>query len=276
MAGRGKIGQVLRGGPGERSSPSLPSNSPPSPLYGLVGEGGAKGPLFPDRTRILKGLGEGGLGGGIVNGLQPLAPSPQLPHPQLTGVIFTGGLSRRLGRDKATLSLAGKPLAWWVAEALAPVVAELWLITNQPLAHFALGLPLVTDLKPFTGPAGALLTALFFARTPWVLAAAVDNPFLAPPLLAALAGKAAQTPRPAVVCQSTRGLEPFPGLYNVRLLSPLTDFLKSDRRPTRFLEVCRPQVLAGEEVAALDPQGQSFFNLNTPEDLEKAAGWLAA
>lgn len=195
-------------------------------------------------------------------------------HPQLTGAILAGGYSRRLGQDKATLPLLGKPLVRWVAEALAKVSSECWLITNHPQAHLSLGLPLVTDLWPFQGPAGGLLAALFYARTTWVLAAAVDNPFLAPELMAELQTRAARTSRPAVVCQSPWGLEPFPGLYAVRLLPQLTSFLKSDRRPTRFLSVCRPEIISPEVVHRLDPEGHSFFNLNRPDDLERAMTWL--
>ncbi len=199
---------------------------------------------------------------------------PDKKHPQLTGAILAGGYSRRLGQDKATLPLLGKPLARWVAEALAQVSVECWLITNQPQEHLTLGLPLVTDLWPFQGPAGGLLTALFYARTPWVLAAAVDNPFLAPELLEELCSRAARTSRPTVVCQSPWGLEPFPGLYAVRLLPRLTAFLKNDRRPTRLLSVCRPEIIPPETVQQLDPEGRSFFNLNTPKDLDRAIIWL--
>jgi len=195
--------------------------------------------------------------------------------PRLTGAILAGGFSRRLGQDKAALPLGGKPLALRVHEALAPLVSTSWLITNQPLAHLALGLPLVTDLRPFQGPAGGLLTALFYARTPWVLAAAVDNPFLVPALLAELVARAGRTTRPAVICRSPRGLEPFPGVYSVRLLPALQDFLQTDRRLTRFLEGCRPLILPETEVQALDPQAHSFFNLNTPQDLHRALAWLA-
>jgi molybdopterin-guanine dinucleotide biosynthesis protein A len=207
--------------------------------------------------------------------MPPRQPNGAPGGSRLTGAILAGGFSRRLGQDKTALQLAGKPLALWVNQALAPLVATCWLITNQPLAHLALGLPLLTDLRPFLGPAGGLLTALFSARTPWVLAAAVDNPFLAPALLAELAARAGRTSRPAVVCRSPRGLEPFPGVYAVRLLPALQDFLQADRRPTRFLEVCRPQVLSETEVLALDPEGRSFFNLNTPGDLQRAEAWLA-
>ncbi len=193
----------------------------------------------------------------------------------LTGAILAGGFSRRLGQDKASLRLGRIPLALRVAAALAPLVTTRWLVTNHPLTHLALGLPLVTDLVPFQGPAGGLLTALFYARTPWVLVAAVDNPFLAPALLAKLAARAARTSRPAVVCRSPRGLEPFPGAYAVRLLPALRDFLQTDRSPTRFLEKCRPQIVSELEVHSLDPEGRSFFNLNTPQDLTQAVAWLS-
>jgi molybdopterin-guanine dinucleotide biosynthesis protein A len=195
--------------------------------------------------------------------------------PQLTGAILAGGFSRRLGQDKAALPLGGTPLALRVDAALASLAPTRWLVTNHPLAHLALHLPLITDLLPFQGPAGGLLTALFYARTPWVLVAAVDNPFLAPALLAELAAQTARTSRPAIVCRSSRGLEPFPGAYAVRLLPALQNFLQTDRSLTRFLERCRPQILSESALRPLDPEGRSFFNLNTPQDLAQAAAWLA-
>jgi molybdopterin-guanine dinucleotide biosynthesis protein A len=194
---------------------------------------------------------------------------------RLTGAILAGGFSRRLGQDKAALRLGGQPLALRVASALAPLVTTCWLVTNHPLAHLTLGLPLITDLRPFQGPAGGLLTALFYARTPWVLVAAVDNPFLAPALLTKLAACAARTSRTAVVCRSPRGLEPFPGVYAVRLLPALRDFLQIDRSPTRFLQTFRSQIISESEVLALDPEGRSFFNLNTPNELAQAEAWLS-
>ena len=126
----------------------------------------------------------------------------------------------------------------------------------------------------FSGAGGRPAHRPVLRPDPWVLAAAVDNPFLAPELVAELAARAARTSRPAVVCQSPWGLEPFPGLYAVRLLPQLTAFLKSDRRPTRFLSVCRPEIIPPEAVLQLDPEGRSFFNLNTPEDLARATAWL--
>ena len=196
--------------------------------------------------------------------------------PEVTGAILAGGCSRRLGQDKVTLRLEGQPLARWVAGALRPAVAELWLVTNHPLAHLCLGLPLVTDLVPFLGPVGGLATALFYARTPWVLLASADAPFLNADLAAALAGAAGRLSRPALVCRSARGLEPFPGLYAARLLPRVQDFLQQNQSFMAFLERVRPQVWEAETWRAFDPEGASFFNLNEPDDLARLEGRAAA
>lgn len=187
----------------------------------------------------------------------------------VTGAILAGGESRRLGRDKATLRLGGLPMASWVARALAPAVAELLLVTNHLHEHLALNLPLVTDLVPFQGPLGGLATALFYARTPWVLLTATDSPFLSPCLVAALAGAAARTSRPAIICRTARGLEPFPGLYAVRLLNRLQDFLKDRRTFMAFVDPLRPEVWGPEAWGTHDPVGASFENLNRPHDLAR-------
>lgn len=174
-----------------------------------------------------------------------------------------------MGRDKAALRLAGKPLACRVAEVLGPVVTELWLVTNHPEAHQALGLPLVTDLIPFQGPVGGLATALFYARTPWVLLASADAPFLSRDLAFALAAAAGKISRPALVCGGELGLEPFPGLYATRLLPRLQDFLKGKRSFRALLERLRPEVWDPEVWRRFDPEGASFRNLNRPEDLAR-------
>jgi molybdopterin-guanine dinucleotide biosynthesis protein A len=196
--------------------------------------------------------------------------------PEVTGAILAGGKSRRWGKDKVTMRLDGKPLALWVAEVLRPAVADLWLVTNHPQAHLPLGLPLITDLVPFLGPVGGLATALFYARTPWVLLASADTPFLSADLVGALAKAARRTSRPALVSGSEWGMEPFPGLYAARLLPRVQEFLQKNRSFTAFLERIRPQVWEPEVWRAFDPEGASFFNLNKPEDLGRLEAWAAA
>ena len=97
---------------------------------------------------------------------------------------MVGGRSRRLGRDKARLLLAGRPLAHWVMDAVSPLVDEYWLISNQPLEHLSLGFPLLIDVVPGRGALGGLLSVMLVTRGSHVLLSACDTPFLQPALLA--------------------------------------------------------------------------------------------
>jgi molybdopterin-guanine dinucleotide biosynthesis protein A len=203
-------------------------------------------------------------------------PEPSPLFPNVTGAILAGGASRRLGRDKVILKLGGKFLARWVADTLAPLVADLWLVTNHPQAHLTLHMAMVTDLAPFQGPVGGLATALFYARTPWVLLTAADSPFLTPGLAAALAGAAGRISRPALICRSERGLEPLPGLYAVRLLPRVQGFLKTAKRTfMAFLDPQRPEIWEPKVWRSFDPEGASFLNLNRPEDLARLEAFAA-
>ena len=82
----------------------------------------------------------------------------------ITGAVLAGGRSRRLGRDKATFPLAGRPLAHWVTAAIGLLVDECWLISNQPLAHLKLGFPLLIDVLPGRGALGGLLSVMLIAK----------------------------------------------------------------------------------------------------------------
>ena len=101
---------------------------------------------------------------------------PQYPNPAPFWPEATAGVWDRI-RPRCRCRGSPWPGGWPRPRGFRPRCP---LITNHPRDHLPLGLPLVTDLWPFQGPAGGLLTALFYARTPWVLAVVVDNPFLTP------------------------------------------------------------------------------------------------
>jgi molybdopterin-guanine dinucleotide biosynthesis protein A len=194
----------------------------------------------------------------------------------ITGAILAGGRSRRLGLDKATFPIAGRPLAHWVKDAMSSLVAECWLVSNQPVAHLELGLPLVTDLLPGRGALGGLLSVMLIAQGDYVLLSACDTPFLQPKLLAAML-HTCQRGQDAVICRSSRGLEPLPGVYSCRLLQRLQTQVTQgeDLRLRTLLNACRTKILLPAEVGVEDAEEQSFFNVNTAEDAAKAAALTA-
>ncbi len=68
------------------------------------------------------------------------------------GLVLTGGSSRRMGRDKATLEIEGVPLARRVADALRAVTS----LTIE-VGPGTSGLPSVTEEPPGSGPLAAVV-----------------------------------------------------------------------------------------------------------------------
>src|SRR5258708_6214395 len=95
----------------------------------------------------------------------------------LTALLLTGGLSRRMGRDKAALVIGGEPL--WARQlrllrALQP--QELWVSARSRPDWAPPGLRVVLDAPPSRGPLSGLAAALREVRTSHLLLLAVDLP----------------------------------------------------------------------------------------------------
>jgi len=94
----------------------------------------------------------------------------------VNGYVLAGGKSSRMGRDKALLELAGKPLVQLAVEKLRQVCAQVFVLGGRSeLAGYA---PLVRDLHEGCGPLGGIEAALEHSANEWNLFMAVDMPFL--------------------------------------------------------------------------------------------------
>jgi len=100
-----------------------------------------------------------------------------LRHPsEIGGYVLAGGHSSRMGRDKAFLDLAGKPLILHAVVKLRRVCIDVNVLGSNPaLDAYA---PLVRDVHPDCGPMGGMEAALLHSRRDWNLFLPVDVPFL--------------------------------------------------------------------------------------------------
>lgn len=95
-----------------------------------------------------------------------------------TGVVLTGGASRRMGSDKALLSVDGVAMAVRVADALAGGGCDPVLCQGGDAERLAaLGLQVAPDSRPGDGPVIAILDALERQRRDLVVCAC-DLPWL--------------------------------------------------------------------------------------------------
>ena len=198
---------------------------------------------------------------------------------QPAGIILAGGLSRRMGGgDKGLLTLGGETLLARVIARLEPQVAEVALNANGDVARFkSFGLPIVADnVAEYPGPLAGVLAGMDWAASrghSHIVTAAADTPFfpcdLVPCLLLA-SDKApialAATPDPK------RGMSRHPtfGLWPVDLREDLREALANGVRKVVAWTDKHGTATAEFSATPFDP----FFNVNTPEDMARAEGFL--
>jgi len=95
---------------------------------------------------------------------------------EIGGYVLAGGRSSRMGRNKALITLAGKPLIEHAVTKLRRLAMGVRILSADPaLASYA---SLVTDLHPNCGPLGGIEAALAHSIFEWNLFLPVDVPFL--------------------------------------------------------------------------------------------------
>jgi len=191
----------------------------------------------------------------------------------VTAVILAGGRSKRMGFDKALVEIDGRPLVSRVADSLDTICAEILVITNHPEdlddADLPPGVRIVVDERPYSGPLGALATAMGEASHEWILVAAADMPWINPRLVELLWSR--RSADSAVVPRTEGGLEPLLALYPTSAQEEARVLLDAGmRRPAELLERIPTTEIGVEELASADPELSSFVNVNTPEELASA------
>jgi molybdenum cofactor guanylyltransferase len=194
-----------------------------------------------------------------------MATSEQTPG--LTVAIQAGGKSTRMGVDKSFVLFEGRPMIEIVKNQVSRLGEETILISNNSGPYAYLDLPIFPDIYPDTGPLGGIFTALKAARYEHVLVVACDMPWLNLPLLQHLISL--KDSADVVVPRWNKFPEPLHALYNKRCIAPIEERLKANQlKITGFFAEVKVRFVDQEDIARFDPQGLSFTNVNTPEDLQ--------
>jgi molybdopterin-guanine dinucleotide biosynthesis protein A len=195
---------------------------------------------------------------------------------QVAGFILAGGASRRMGRNKALLELAGVPLVVRAARLLDPLVASVTLIAPAG-GYTSLGLTTVADDEPGQGPLGGIATALRITACDWNLVVGCDMPYLTGPWLEFLLGAALRSPAEALLPESAHGREePLCAVYHRCCLPAIRVALGMGiRKVTTGLAAVSIEKLPYARWKQFDPAARLFKNMNTPEDYEEAKRELA-
>jgi molybdopterin-guanine dinucleotide biosynthesis protein A len=192
------------------------------------------------------------------------------------GLVLSGGLGRRMGGDKPSMTLAGRSLLAHSTALLRRDCARVAVSVRDPgdlaAATTALGLPALPDPPgaprgPLAGIAAGLRWAAE-AGAEVLVTAPCDAPFLPADLPARLAE--ATTGRAWAVARTPGGLQPLCAAWRLQMLARLDAELGAGRHPSVR------GMLEAAGCAFVDcPDDAAFLNINTPEDLAEAERRMA-
>ena len=190
-----------------------------------------------------------------------------------SAVILAGGQSRRLGRDKAVELIGGLPLIRRVIQRVEQVACEVLVVVADSSRGGALPLDprhrVVLDRYPGTGSLGGIFSGLEAASNPWAIAVACDMPFLNLSLIDRML--VLREDVDVVVPLIEGHPEPTHALYSKACLPFIEPkLLNRQLKISGFYDQVRVHYVPEDEVASMDPHFLSFFNVNTPADLDKA------
>jgi molybdenum cofactor guanylyltransferase len=199
------------------------------------------------------------------------------------GFVLAGGQSSRMGRDKALVEFAGRPL---VAHALS-ILQQAGLAASiagaqSDLAAFA---PVVSDSEAGRGPLSGVCAALASTVARYSVFLSVDLPLLPPSLIVYLLHDARITGN-AVTVASVAGFDQtFPAVIDRAVLSDLQTALEvgnggcfaafQDAAASHGRAISSVAVeLLAQSAQVTHPQGLApahwFLNINAAEDLKRA------
>jgi len=198
-----------------------------------------------------------------------------MPADLPVGLVLAGGLARRMGGgDKALIRIGNETILQRALARLTPQTSGIVLNANGDPTRFAeFGLPMVADSVPdFVGPLAGILAGLDWAAAnkpdaQWVVSVPGDCPFLPRDLVARLHAARIAESKPLACAHSGDWRHPVVGLWQVALRGDLRHAITvEDLRKIETWTARHGVALADWPTEPVDP----FFNVNTPEDVERA------
>lgn len=199
-----------------------------------------------------------------------------------SAIILAGGTSKGFPEDKGTVMLDNKPLINRVFDVVDPIVDEVIIVTNtQERADlYAKLLPetakIVIDKQPGQGPLQGAITGFEAAEGKYSLLLPYDAPFLneelATLLLDLAVGKTAVVPR-----NPDNEIEPLCSAYQTKLVLETAKQVEAEGATdlqTLVEKLRGVRFLSTMVIKQIDPELRSFFSVNGPVDLKRAAVML--
>jgi len=201
---------------------------------------------------------------------------------QRSAIILAGGFSRRFGSDKGLVVLANKPLVVHVIDRISPVVDEVLMVVSseaqkqnfEPILENKA--KLIIDKDDSQSPLIGAITGFETAKGEYSVLLPCDTPLISTKIVQFFLDLC--TNRSAVIPRWPSGyIEPLQAVYHTK--SALTAAKNALAEGNMNMQSMIDDLMGVRYVSTMvleqmEPELVTFFNVNTPQDLQKAAAIL--
>lgn len=192
-------------------------------------------------------------------------------------IILSGGRSSRMGTNKALLPIAEKTNIERIRDELYSLFDHIILVTNEPERYGFLKLKMVPDEHPGKGPLAGVHAGLKASDYEENIVVACDMPFVSAEIAGTLAKNLKSYDALVPVIEGKR--HPLFAAYQKRVVGEAESRLKAgELRMGDFLEALHTRYLEENDLMAYGASNleRVFFNMNHPEEYDKARKWAEA
>ncbi|HYK65342.1 MAG TPA: molybdenum cofactor guanylyltransferase [Patescibacteria group bacterium] len=188
-------------------------------------------------------------------------------------IVLVGGRSSRMGQPKAALDFGGVPLLTRIVIELKSRFDEIVIVAaprseSQPPIEIP-GLKIVHDETAFGGPLDALRRGLDALEHENAFACACDLPLLSSKVAMRLVAMLDNFD--AVIPEIAGLLQPLHAVYRKRCARAIQSLASTgEKRLLATARVINGRKVDEAELREIDPELHSFFNINTPDDYQRA------
>jgi len=171
-----------------------------------------------------------------------------------------------MGEDKAFIQIEGVPIIKRIHDLFKELFQEVIIVTNQRDLFSNFDSKIYSDLIPNKGALGGLYTGIFFSSFQHSFSVACDMPFIKNSLVQYLIENIDDAD--VIVPRTKDGLQPLHAIYSKNCVEPIRRIIEEGKsKILDFYCQVNVKILDEKDFLCFDPAGESFINVNTPEEL---------
>ena len=187
-------------------------------------------------------------------------------------VVLAGGKSKRFGEDKSQAKLGGKLLIDYILSELINEFREILIVTNNPIKHVTSDkIFKINDVKKDLGPLGGIFSAMKWIKDnnksyKWIASFPSDTPLFKIHTFKNFLEKINEKESELFFMQTNKKRHNIFGIWSIDLIDQLEKDLENGSRKVEKWA----NDIGVKTINMSFEKDDSFFNINTKEELEKA------